>query len=354
MEVISPRDLMKKNLSRYLITLLFTLCYLLSSLLSGMQMPKKSTTSDFFIWLMNDLSSTSVSLKETEETLIDQASAWQKTTRAHLQVNTQTPEIVATFLNTPIPQNNGSSYTYALHIAIKHSTPEKLQLLLDYGALSSLPDSNGDIPLHLSIKLKKDALTLILLKHDHINRLTINFPDKFGRTPLFLACYLNEPALINILFDMGANPESIATIGGKEVTPRAIATQKDCGLLIEELILRRDGTAPIKTLNPKDLELSFSESESSPGHENITPSQREARVYFLEKQLAEIKKRQREAQEYQDQAEHALEEEYRQKAQEITAKMIALELLQIYFLAQETDEESESDEPPPLEAVDNE
>jgi ankyrin repeat protein len=95
--------------------------------------------------------------------------------------------------------------------------PEKINILLAYGADPTITDNNGDTPLHLIVSSfsfsseseeddkKITAIVKALLSHKPA---IIDIQNNRGETPLLRAIENNKPDIVRLLLENGANPST--------------------------------------------------------------------------------------------------------------------------------------------------
>merc|ERR1711871_231019 len=79
-----------------------------------------------------------------------------------------------------------------------------VQLLLDYGADSSLQDLAGNTALHVAIQPQDSSILQQLLAHDHSVEL-LNIQNSIGYTPVHQACEVGNKDAIQMLLKGGAD-----------------------------------------------------------------------------------------------------------------------------------------------------
>ncbi|XP_056001155.1 ankyrin repeat domain-containing protein 26-like isoform X13 [Ostrea edulis] len=91
----------------------------------------------------------------------------------------------------------------AVHLAVLYNHPRIVKILTERGATVNLRNKTeeGLAPLHMSIQLKREEITKILL----IAKANPDIQDLLGRTPLMLACYDGAITPIRMLLQFNAN-----------------------------------------------------------------------------------------------------------------------------------------------------
>lgn len=99
-----------------------------------------------------------------------------------------------------------------LHYAAYKGNLQMVEFLLKYGASVEVMDKRGQTPLFDSIFVPRNykpstwdskVVNVLLAKG---GRKVVNMPDKNGATPLYWACRLHEPEVVELLLENGADP----------------------------------------------------------------------------------------------------------------------------------------------------
>ncbi len=99
-------------------------------------------------------------------------------------------------VNTPLP--TGDTLLLA---AVQDGHADTVRVLLEAGANVNLCDRHGDSPLSTAVRCGSEEITETLLNHKDIN---VSIRDKYGMTPLHVACVRRKPVLVKMLLDYGA------------------------------------------------------------------------------------------------------------------------------------------------------
>eukprot|EP01126_Amoeba_proteus_P007613 TRINITY_DN12732_c0_g1_i3.p1 TRINITY_DN12732_c0_g1~~TRINITY_DN12732_c0_g1_i3.p1 ORF type:complete len:999 (-),score=186.64 TRINITY_DN12732_c0_g1_i3:152-3148(-) len=102
-----------------------------------------------------------------------------------------------------------------LHYAAYEGNLEAVRLLLERGAIPSIPDNDGYLPLHKAIWKGRENCVDLLLQQKNSQKL-IDYPSKLGYTPLHIAAITNSYSILKILVDVGAK---VDVTDGKAETP---------------------------------------------------------------------------------------------------------------------------------------
>jgi len=98
-----------------------------------------------------------------------------------------------------------------LQIASNKGDPEKVDILLEYGASVNDTDRNGDSAMYLAVNKPLFFHKIKILWSLHKGGADVNHPNHQGWTALHRACLLGEPAIIRALLEMGADPYVLNT-----------------------------------------------------------------------------------------------------------------------------------------------
>ena len=86
--------------------------------------------------------------------------------------------------------------------AIQDKHLETVRFLLDAGASVNHCDKNGDSPLSTAVRSGSEEIVQTLLDHKNIK---VNISDRYGLTPLHVACLRKKPILAEMLLEEGAD-----------------------------------------------------------------------------------------------------------------------------------------------------
>lgn len=93
----------------------------------------------------------------------------------------------------------------ALHYATQNPNPDVVKALIEAGTPPWLGDKQGVTPLHIACAYGHYELVRDLLNEEYVDP---NAKDEFGNTPFTLACQWNQPTLIELMLEKGANLEA--------------------------------------------------------------------------------------------------------------------------------------------------
>ena len=112
------------------------------------------------------------------------------------------------------PEDNST----LLHGVVRDQRPDKVAILLKYGADTSCRDINGSTPLLLatqktveSTKVLQKAMEIIRLLVPYKN--SVSIPDNKGRTPLHCAAKNDCPGMVWVLLHNGADLNAVNRVG---------------------------------------------------------------------------------------------------------------------------------------------
>lgn len=121
------------------------------------------------------------------------------------------------FLSTYKPKLDYQVVEAALHVAASVGNLDVINLLLDRGATLELKSlSGGGTALHYAVTHRKPEAVRLLIKR----KANIEARNGTGDTPLILAAYNSDPAMVQLLVDSGA-AVNVRSLGNVMVTPLA-------------------------------------------------------------------------------------------------------------------------------------
>ena len=98
----------------------------------------------------------------------------------------------------------GDDGNAGLHIAMRNRNPNWVGYLLAHNADPNLGDRNGDTPLIIAARLNFSEGAARMLMHGA----QVDKPNKLGETALIVAVQQRQVAIVRMLLEAGANPDT--------------------------------------------------------------------------------------------------------------------------------------------------
>jgi ankyrin repeat protein len=92
-----------------------------------------------------------------------------------------------------------------LHLAVRDNSVEIIEMLLAFGANTTIKDIRGNTGLHMATATRSSECLKILAENSSKDDLNVH--NNFGITPLHIAMMNDDTACMDILLRYGANPK---------------------------------------------------------------------------------------------------------------------------------------------------
>ncbi|KAJ5995390.1 hypothetical protein N7481_002367 [Penicillium waksmanii] len=123
----------------------------------------------------------------------------------------------------------------AFHDAVCQGDEDAVQRLIEEGVNFKVKANRGELPIHWAIKNGNAGVALVLLREGGAD---IDARDKFGETPLAMACMNSDQEMMHFLLDQGAEIDFILGEGDAERTLLSRVVTRGEVLLVDLLLKR--------------------------------------------------------------------------------------------------------------------
>lgn len=118
----------------------------------------------------------------------------------------------------------------ALHIVTRKREVDWVGFLLNNGANPNIPDANGDTALHIAARIGFEQAAVYMIDRGA----RIDLDNRAGETALSAAVQANQPRIVGMLLEAGANPDKADHVAG--LSPRDYARRNTRNPQILKLI----------------------------------------------------------------------------------------------------------------------
>ena len=142
--------------------------------------------------------------------------------------------------NKDLQNSNGET---CLHLATAANHVPCVQVALENGVSQTVPNTDGELPIHYACRQGYEEIALLLIAHDIY---ALNCASKLGRTPLHVASQHGQAPIVGLLLDKGVN---VNAIDKKRKLPAHYALTNGFKEVFRYLIDTMDFHFPDPTLN---------------------------------------------------------------------------------------------------------